>query len=293
MGSRYGGLKQVEPVGPSGETLMDYAVYDAIRSGFGRVVFVIRHDFEDEFRSRIGGRYAGRIDVDYAFQRADDLPGGFRVPADRAKPWGTAHAVRAARGIVREPFAMINADDFYGLEAFQRLAGFLAEAPGASGGPERLAMVGYRLRQTLSAYGSVARGVCCVDAGGMLTSVTEMTRIVPVPGGAENQADPNAPVRLAGDEPVSMNIWGFTPALFALLESRFPAWLAAHGAEPKSEWYIPLVVNELVREGRATVRVLTSDSPWFGVTYREDRPRVAAALGELVAAGAYPARLWA
>jgi UTP-glucose-1-phosphate uridylyltransferase len=292
MGSRYGGLKQVEPVGPSGEMLIDYAVYDAIRSGFGRVVFVIRHDFEEEFRHRIGGRYAGRIAVDYAFQKADDLPAGFQVRSERVKPWGTAHAVRAARDVVREPFVMINADDFYGLEAFQELAGFLTAPGGASCGPEKFAMVGYHLRKTLSSYGSVARGICRVDDAGMLATVTEMTQVVGVPGGAENRENPAAPVRLTGEELVSMNIWGFTPALFAQLESRFPTWLAAHGAQLKSEWYIPQVVNELIHEKRATVRVLTSDSSWFGVTYREDRARVTAALNELVQAGIYPARLW-
>lgn len=293
MGARFGGLKQVEPVGPSGEMLIDYAVYDAIRSGFGRVVFVIRHEFEDEFRGRIGGRYAGRIAIDYAFQQVDDLPAGFGVPPDRVKPWGTAHAVRAARKVVHEPFAMINADDFYGFEAFSYLSGFLAAPDIKSGRPEKLAMVGYRLRQTFSAHGSVARGVCGVDASGMLMGVTEMTQIVPVSDGAENRDDPNAVVRLTGEETVSMNMWGFTTGIFALLESRFPAWLAVHGAKAKSEWYIPQVINELIQEGRATVRVMTSESAWFGVTYREDRTQVVAALNELVKAGVYPVKLWA
>jgi len=293
MGSRYGGLKQVEPVGPSGEMLIDYAVFAALRSGFARVVFVIRHDFEAEFRASIGNRYAGRIAVDYAYQMADDLPDGFRASPDRVKPWGTAHAVRSARHLIREPFVMINADDYYGAEAFRHLAGFLAAAGKTpDGAPERFAMVGYRLSNTLSVYGSVARGVCRVDVRGMLQTVTEMTQVVAVPGGAENREVPGAPVRLTGDERVSMNIWGFTPALFTLLDTRFPAWLVRHGAQPKSEWFIPQVVNELIQEGCASVSVLASDSPWFGMTYREDRPRVAAALADLVKAGVYPAKLW-
>lgn len=290
MGSRYGGLKQVDPVGPSGETIMDYSVFDAVRAGFDRVVFVIRRDFEEVFRTTIGAKYAGAVPVDYAFQSIDDLPPGFTVPAERAKPWGTAHAIRAARGVVQAPFAAINADDFYGRDAFQRLAEFLTQ-PRAAARP-RFAMVGYRLDQTLSEHGSVARGVCDVDAAGRLVTVTEMTKIVRVAGGAENREDPARPVALTGAERVSMNLWGFTPELFTALEARFPAWLAAHAQNPKAEWYIPFVVDELVGEGAAEVQVLPTESAWFGVTYREDKPLVVAAVQRLVQAGEYPAKLW-
>lgn len=290
MGSRYGGLKQVDPVGPSGETIMDYSVFDALRAGFGRVVFVIRRDFEEVFRTTIGAKYEGVIAVDYAFQSADDLPSGFTVPESRVKPWGTAHAIRAARGAVSTPFAAINADDFYGRDAFQRLAAFLTRAQ-ASDKP-RFAMVGYRLDQTLSENGSVARGVCQVRADGLLVTVTEMTKLVRMPGGAENRECPECPVALTGAERVSMNLWGFTPALFGALEARFPAWLKANADNPKAEWYIPFVVDELVGEGAAEVEVLPTESAWFGVTYREDKPQVVAAIQALVDSGEYPVKLW-
>jgi len=291
MGSRYGGLKQVDPVGPSGETIMDYSVFDAVRAGFDRVVFVIRRDFEEVFREKIGSKYAGMAAVDYAFQSKDDLPQGFSVPPDRAKPWGTAHAIRAARAVVGAPFAAINADDFYGRDAFQRLARFLAH-PRPAGAKPRFAMVGYRLDQTLSDNGSVARGVCKVGADGLLVSVTEMTKLVRVPGGAENREDPELPVALTGTERVSMNLWGFTPELFDALEKRFPVWLKANGQNPKAEWYIPFVVDAMVAEGSAEVSVLPTESAWFGVTYREDKPLVVAAIRKLVEAGEYPAKLW-
>jgi len=291
MGSRYGGLKQVDPVGPAGETIMDYSVFDAVRAGFDRVVFVIRRDFEEVFRTSIGSKYAGVVQVDYAFQAVDDLPQGFSVPPERAKPWGTAHAIRAARSVVNAPFAAINADDFYGRDAFQRLAEFLKK-PREEGVKPRFAMVGYRLDQTLSDHGSVARGVCKVGADGLLVTVTEMTRLVRVPGGAENREVPEAPLALTGAERVSMNLWGFTPELFAALEARFPAWLEAHAQDPKAEWYIPFVVDEMVGEGAVEVSVLPTDSAWFGVTYREDKPVVVDAVQALVARGEYPPKLW-
>ena len=290
MGSRYGGLKQVDPVGPSGETIMDYSVFDAVRAGFGRVVFVIRRDFEEVFRTTVGSRYEGVAEVDYAFQAADDLPLGFTVPEARVKPWGTAHAIRAARSAVCTPFAAINADDFYGRDAFQRLGEFLTRRQAAAA--PRFAMVGYRLDQTLSENGSVARGVCKVGADGLLETVAEMTRLVRVPGGAENREDPDHPVKLTGAERVSMNLWGFTPALFSALEARFPAWLKAHAENPKAEWYIPFVVDELVREHAVEVEVLPTESAWFGVTYREDKPHVVAAVQALVDRRDYPAKLW-
>ncbi len=251
MGSRYGGLKQVDPVGPSGETIMDYSVYDALRAGFGRIVFVIRRDFDEIFRTTIGARYARAVEVAYAYQSLDDLPEGMSVPAERTKPWGTAHAIRAAREVVDTPFAAINADDFYGRDAFQQLASFLNTTAAGDAAKPRFAMVGYRLDQTLSGHGSVARGICDVGPDGLLVSVTEMTQLVRVPGGVENRDDPERPVALTGAERVSMNLWGFTPALFDALECRFPAWLVAHADNPKAEWYIPFVVDEMIHDGAA------------------------------------------
>ncbi len=291
MGSRYGGLKQVDPVGPSGETIMDYSIFDALRAGFDRVVFVIRRDFEEVFRRTIGTKYAGAAAVEYAYQDMEDLPAGYSVPPDRTKPWGTAHAIRSVRAIVTAPFAAINADDFYGRDAFQRLAAFLM-LERTVGAKPRYGMVGYRLDQTLSENGSVARGVCRVRPDGMLDTVVEMTKIVRVPGGAENREDPAHPVPLTGAERVSLNLWGFTPDLFPVMEARFPAWLSRNAGNPKAEWYIPFVVDELVREGLAEVEVLPTESAWFGVTYREDKPGVTAAVQALVDAGEYPAKLW-
>ena len=290
MGSRYGGLKQVDPVGPSGEAILDYSVFDAERAGFGKVVFIIRKDFEAEFREKVGAKYEGILPVEYCFQDINDLPPPFTVPEGRAKPWGTAHAIRSARNVVKEPFAAINADDFYGRDAFAKLAAFLSSDVSGESGKMHFAMVGYKLDLTLSDNGSVARGICKVE-GGKLTSVTEMTKLVRVPGGAENREDEATPVKLTGEERVSMNLWGFTPELFAALEERFPAWLGKNGSAPKSEWYIPFVVDELIHEGKADVEVLPTDSNWFGVTYREDKPFVTAEIGKLVAAGEYPANL--
>ena len=294
MGSRYGGLKQIDPVGPSGEAILDYSVFDAHRAGFGKVVFIIRRDIEQVFREQVGSKFEGLLPVDYAFQDIADLPPPYVVPPGRAKPWGTAHAIRAARDIVREPFAAINADDFYGRDAFAKLAAFLGNADAQERVPpvHPFAMVGYRLDQTLSDFGSVARGICKVSPEGKLEKVTEMTKIVRTPSGAENRDDPAAPVALTGGERVSMNLWGFTPALFGELEARFPAWLEDNVAREKAEWYIPFVVDELVHEGKATVDVLPTDSAWFGATYREDKPLVAAAIRRLVDAGEYPPNLF-
>ena len=292
MGSRYGGLKQVDPVGPSGEAILDYSVFDAHRAGFGKVVFIIRKDIEEVFRSQIGAKYEGLLPVDYAFQDIHDLPAPYAVPAGRTKPWGTAHAIRAARHAVHEPFAAINADDFYGRDAFARLAAFLGNADAQQRVPPHFAMVGYKLDLTLSDHGSVARGICQVTPDGHLVGVTEMTKLVRTPDGAENREDPDSPVKLTGTERVSMNLWGFTPALFDALEARFPAWLAQRGAEEKSEWYIPFVVDEMIHEGAAAVEVLPTESAWFGVTYREDKPFVTDAIRSLVDAGEYPASLF-
>ncbi len=289
MGSRYGGLKQVDPVGPSGEAILDYSVFDAVRAGFGKVVFIIRHDFEAEFKEKVGKKYEGLIPVDYCYQDINDLPAPYKVPEGRTKPWGTGHATRAARGVVKEPFAVINADDFYGRDAFEQLAKFLSHA--TDGATLGFAMVGYKLELTLSENGSVARGICDVAADGTLKGVTEMTKLVRAGDVAENREDPAAPVQVPLDARVSMNLWGFTPGLFTELEARFPKWLAENGAKEKSEWYIPFVVDELIKEGRATCKVLPTESSWFGVTYREDKPFVMAEIKKLVDAGEYPVNL--
>lgn len=281
MGSRYGGLKQIDPVGPSGETILDYSVFDALRAGFGRVVFVIRRDFEAVFREKIGAKYAGRIAVDYVFQSVDALPAGFAVPTGREKPWGTGHATWCAREALSEPFAVINADDFYGADSFRQLAGFLGKAKGASA-----AMVGFQLANTLSENGAVSRGVCQVAADGALLGVTEHTGILPTEVGCGK--------KLAGETIVSMNCWGFTPEIFPRLDERFRAFLAGALVESplKAEFYLPGSVSDLIARKEAAVSVLPTTSSWFGVTYREDKPRVVAALTDLVQTGQYPQKLW-
>ncbi|MCR5414725.1 MAG: nucleotidyltransferase [Kiritimatiellae bacterium] len=290
MGSRYGGLKQVDPVGPSGEAILDYSVFDAVRAGFGKVVFIIRKDFEAEFKEKVGKKYEGLIPVDYCYQDINDLPAPYTVPVGRAKPWGTAHAIRSARDVVKEPFAAINADDFYGRDAFAKLSAFLS-AP-KDGGKIHFAMVGYNLSLTLSDHGSVARGICSLDGEGYLTGVKEMTKLVRAGSVARNEEDPANPVEVPLDARVSMNLWGFTPELFTELEKRFPAWLAENGGKEKSEWYIPFVVDEMIKDGTADAKVLPTESSWFGVTYREDKPLVVEAIGKLVAAGEYPSKLF-
>jgi NDP-sugar pyrophosphorylase family protein len=279
MGSRYGGLKQIDPVGPAGETVLDYAVHDAIRAGFGEAVFVIRREFEEAFASAVTAKYARAIAVRTVFQATDDLPPGFDVPAGRERPWGTGHAVWCAREAVGGPFAVINADDFYGASSFSRLAAFLGGEVGT-----RYAMVGFRLANTLSEGGSVSRGVCRVE-GGRLASVTEERAIA--------RADVGPGRRFSGHETVSMNFWGFTPSLFEGLDSGLRAFLAASGSDPAAEFYLPAAVSGLVASGSATVEVIPSADTWFGITYREDRLLVAAAIRALVDAGAYPARLFA
>lgn len=279
MGSRYGGLKQVDPVGPHGETVLDYAVFDAIRASFSRVVFVIRRDFEALFREKIGARYAGRITVDYVFQSLDALPAGHTPPVGREKPWGTGHAVWCAREAVRDNFAVINADDFYGRDSFAQLGRFLATAKA-----REFAMVGFRLANTLSEHGSVSRGVCAVAAENALASIVEQTGIAP--------ADIGAGRKFSGDEVVSMNCWGFTPHLFPGLDAQFREFLAARGTDAKAEFYLPASVSTMVARHEATVRVLPTESAWFGVTYREDKPRVQSAIAELVRRGEYPAQLF-
>lgn len=285
MGSRYGGLKQVDPMGPSGETVLDYSVHDAVRAGFDRVLFIIRRDFEAEFRAAVGSRFEGKVKVDYVFQSLDALPPGHALPLGRAKPWGTGHAVWCARDALDGPFAVVNADDFYGAGSFARLAKFLRAAADAQARPPRFAMVGFRLANTLSEHGAVSRGVCAVDAGGVLTGIEEHTGILAAEVGTGEgcKYDP--------ETIVSMNCWGFTADFLPQLDARWREFLAAHGTSEKTEFYLPFAVNDLLRAGAARVHVLPTDDQWFGVTYREDKPRVQAAIVALVESGAYPSPL--
>ena len=290
MGSRYGGLKQMDPMGPNGETVLDYSVYDAIRAGFGRVVFIIREDFAEAFQQGVGARFADRIQVDYVFQRLDDLPSGFSVPEGRTKPWGTAHAVRAARFAVNEPFAVINADDFYGHDAYLRAATFFANPPACA--CQASAMVGYPLENTLSDHGHVNRGICQIAALDLLTNVEEYVNIERESDGQVrgNALDGKRHVVPTGSL-VSMNFWAFGPAFFGQLEEAFSRFLAESGDQLKSECYIPTVVDHLIHGGHAQCRVLQTTSPWFGVTYPEDKPYVVQSIRKLITAGEYPEQL--
>jgi len=278
MGSRYGGLKQIDAMGPNGETMLDFAVTDAARAGFGKVVFVIRPEIEADFQKAVGSRMKDFIDVSYAFQELDDLPSEFCVPEGRSKPWGTAHAVRAARNEIKEPFAVINADDYYGREAFLSLGKWLSET---DGGSPAVAMVAYRLENTLSDHGSVNRGICSVE-GHLLQRIEEVEAIFRGADQIIRGTPPSSePKILSPDTPVSMNFWGFTPAIFPLLEQAFDHFLRTRIIEPKSEWYLPAVVDSWISAGLLQCPVLETDSHWFGITYPEDREKVAASLRSL------------
>ena len=290
IGSRYGGLKQMDPVGPSGEVVIDYSVYDALRAGFGKLVFVIRKDIEQPFREILGTKFEKLAQVEYVFQELGKLPPGFALPADRQKPWGTGHAILMAKDVIKEPFAVINADDFYGADSYSKLAGYLSGIGPASTG---FTMVGFKLANTLSEYGKVARGICQSDKKGNLTDVEELTNIVvEQSGGAVNINPDGSKRKLTGNEIVSMNMWGFTPELFAHLESKFKTFLTVSGGNPKAEYFIPTVVNELIKAGEASVKVLETASAWFGVTYREDKPRVIESIKELIGKKIYPAKIY-
>lgn len=287
MGSRYGGLKQLDPIGPGGETLMDYSVYDALRAGFSKLVFVIRRDMEAQFKSTIGQKFERRVQVQYAYQELGNLPAGFAIPAGRTKPWGTGHAVLAAAEVVHDPFAVINADDFYGIASFRTLGEHLR-----SGAPD-YAMVGFVLRNTLSEFGSVARGVCQVNPQGYLENVTEMTRIEKDGESARHTDAAGQTHPLLGDEIVSLNMWGFLPSLFPRLEEEFSEFLRQHNSDLKAEFYIPSAVNKMVEANQARVKVLRTPDHWFGITYRQDRDSVLDGLNQLIDRGNYPAKLWA
>ncbi len=292
IGSRYGGLKQADPVGPDGELIVDYSVYDALRAGFEHVVFLIRHDIEETFRARIGRTVEQHVDVRYVYQDLDALSAGMVLPARRSKPWGTAHAVLCCREVVSTNFAAINADDFYGAAAYQTLARCLGKLEDRGDVPE-YAMVGYVLANTLSENGEVARGLCQVSPAGYLESIRELTHIAPSPAGIRYQEADRTWHRLAADRIVSMNFWGFTPAFFGELARLFPAFLESHAGDlDKAEFYLPEAVGTLVREGAARVKVLPTGTRWFGVTYQADRRLVQEAVRRLIAQGQYPAPLW-
>lgn len=288
MGSRYGGLKQLDGVGPSGETIMDYSVYDALRAGFGKIVFVIRKDFEQEFRDKIISKYEGHVPVEVVFQDINDLPEGFKPNPERTKPWGTNHAVLMGKDVIKEPFAVINADDYYGRHSFQILGDFLRSVEGKE---NCYCMVGFNIENTLSENGGVSRGHCQVDAEGNLTGVTECHGIERKDGKLIQVVE-GEEVPFPEDANVSMNMWGFTPDYFGYSVKSFVNFLQHNGQELKSEFYIPTVVNELINDGTITLKVLGTDSKWFGVTYAADRPATVAQFEKLVEDGEYPTPLF-
>lgn len=289
MGSRYGGLKQIDGLGPNGETIMDYSVFDAMRAGFGKIVFVIRKDFEDDFRRVVVSKYEGKVACEICFQSIDKVPAGCTYNTERKKPWGTNHAVLMGKDLIKEPFAVINADDFYGKESFKILADYLQSVEGTKG---QYCMVGYRVQNTLSENGSVSRGVCSMDANGYLTDVVERTSIEEVGNKIIFKDDQNQDVEIAKNTPVSMNMWGFTPEYFDYSEQAFIEFLDKNGQELKKEFYIPTLVNDLIVAGKATCKVLDTPSKWFGVTYSEDRPQVVMKINELIHKGEYPEKLF-
>lgn len=290
MGSRYGGLKQLDTLGPSGETVMDYSVFDALRAGFDRVVFVIRRDFENEFKEVIGKRYAGKVNLEYAFQDFNDIPGDYKPNPERVKPWGTGHAVYAARKLLNGPFAVINADDFYGADSYCQLVGYLSNPPAAR--KIRGCIASFVLSNTLSENGSVSRGICSDDGNGHLHRVVEQTKIFRRNEKVIALQEDGSELILTGNEPVSMNSWGFMPEFVGELEALFQQFLSERGQELKSEFYLPAAVDTLIASGKAEIAMRYSRDSWFGVTYREDRPNVQKALKHLVETGKYPKQLF-
>lgn len=292
MGSRYGGLKQLDGLGPHGETIMDYSIYDAIRAGFGKLVFVIRKDFEKEFREKVLSKYEGHIPCDVVFQSLDKIPAGFTVPEGRTKPWGTNHAVMMGEDVIKEPFAVINCDDFYGHDTFRVVGKFLSELPENS--KDTYAMVGFRVGNTLSESGTVSRGVCSMNSERYLTDVVERTEIERHDGTVQYKDENGNWVSIADETPVSMNVWGFTPDYFNYSNKYFIDFLNSPATKTniKAEYLIPTVVNDLIKGGKATVKVLDTTSKWFGVTYSKDRPEVVAKIKALIDAGEYPEKLF-
>ncbi|MDC0645849.1 sugar phosphate nucleotidyltransferase [bacterium] len=281
MGSRYGGLKQLDAVGPNGETIIDYSVYDAIQAGFNKVVFIIRKEFEEEFKSKISDKYAGKIEVEFAFQDLNDLPDEFSCPVGRVKPWGTAHAILSAADKINEPFVAINGDDFYGQESFKVVADYYEN------GANYFSMVAFQLDKTLSTFGGVTRGLCTLKDG-KLDTVIETDNLQKIGSNVSSNRD----IQLDGSEPVSMNVWGFTPILFDYLKTKFVAFLHEEGQEMKSEFLIPSVVNELIQNEQEEVHVLRSGAKWFGVTYKEDKSFVESEIKKLINNGDYPGKLF-
>lgn len=289
MGSRYGGLKQMDGIGPNGETIIDYSIYDAIKTGFGKVVFVIRRDFEDDFRKVVIAKFEKQIPVEVVFQDIDNLPGGYKPNPKRVKPWGTNHAVLMGKDVVKEPFAVINGDDFYGRDSFDVLCKQLCTMEGSCG---EYCMVGFPVKNTLSDSGSVSRGVCTLDGAGYLASIVEHTRLENINGSIVNKNADDTETVVLPDVPVSMNMWGFTPDYFEYSEEFFLKFLSENSNSLTAEFYIPTMVDYLIKNGKARVKVLPTTSKWFGVTYIDDKKQVVLKINELIKNGVYPAKLW-
>ena len=286
MGSRYGGNKQLDEVGPSGETIIDYSIYDAIRAGFGKIVFIIRRDIEDQIKERFVNKLKGKIEVDYVFQEITNLPEGSKVNPERSKPWGTSHAILVAKDKIKEPFGVINADDFYGAESFKILYDFLTTDEKNT----NYCIVGYKMKNTLSDHGNVNRGVCKVDSNGFLANIVETREIEKLPDGA--QAPVNGEIiKFTGDEVVSMNLWGFKHSCFDFLEQEFKNFISAKGMDLKSELDIPTSVDKFVKNGEITIKILMSNERWFGVTYRDDKPFVVENIRNMIDKGVYPLKI--
>jgi choline kinase len=292
MGSRYGSLKQIDPIGPGGETIIDYSIYDALKAGFGKVVFVIRRDIEADFREVFLSKFANVIPVEYVFQELDKVPAGIEIPPTRTKPWGTGHAILMAAGVINEPFAVINADDFYGADAYRKMAAFLLPTGDEKQNDNEYSMVGYLLRNTMSEHGAVSRGICKLDQNSFLQDVNECTNIEYSHGGIAYKDKNDALVFLEGDTLVSMNFWGFMPSFFLHLSDQFSDFIKQNFDQPKSEFYIPTVVDRLIKTGKARTKVLKSSDQWFGVTYKEDKPVVIQKINQLIKTGTYPEKLW-
>lgn len=288
MGSRYGGNKQLDQVGPSGETIIDYSIYDAKRAGFGKVVFVIRRDIEEQFKETFVARLKDVIEIDYVFQELGNLPKGFSAPVERNKPWGTSHAILVAKDKIKEPFGVINSDDYYGVDAFKTLYDFLTQDKNDT----NYCIVGYKLGNTLSDHGQVNRGVCRVNSKGFLDNIAEVRGIEKTSDGAEVKGPDGKINKFTGEEIVSMNLWGFKPSCFKFLGMEFESFLREKINDPKSELDIPTSVDKYVKRGEMTIEILTSNSRWFGVTYREDKPFVVESIRKMVDAGIYPERLF-
>jgi NDP-sugar pyrophosphorylase family protein len=288
MASRYGSMKQIDGFGPHGETIIDYSIHDAIRAGFGKISFIIREEFVDSFKSIFEPKLKGKVETDYVFQNFDLKPFGIDKTIERAKPWGTAHAVLAARNQVNEPFCVINADDYYGYDAFEKMAKFLTTEASDS----QYALIGYQIDKTLSDYGSVSRGVCEVDANGNMTEVNERTEVYFKDDGSVAYKDATGEHLLSNDTRVSMNFWGFTPAVFKQSEQMFRDFVEANESNPKAEFFIPLVADNLIKSGQAAFKVIPTASKWFGVTYKEDKPIVQKSISALIENGTYPSNLW-